>query len=137
MRFIWTMAGTSMRVRCPEPIVFGTGTPGTPVATSALGGSFHAVPVRVHLPFMSGPTDGTAPKPILHEAKAGGHASVFLIRAPDEPVRPPPPASLLQWAPLRNVRGCLCEPHVCRQLVKGIVKEQLRSTWHAALPTRR
>lgn len=71
-----------------QPVVLGTGTPGTPVATSALGGSFHAVPVRVHLPFMSGPTDSTAPKPILHEAKAGGHASVFLIRAPDEPVRP-------------------------------------------------
>jgi hypothetical protein len=69
---------------------FVTGTPSTPIATSALGGSFHAVPVRVHLPFMERAPDSTAPKPILHEAKAGGHASVFLIRAPDEPVRPLP-----------------------------------------------
>lgn len=68
------------------PVVY-TGTPEAPiVAAAAVAGSFHALPVRVHLPFMSGTTDGNAPKPILHEAKAGGHASVFLIRAPDEPV---------------------------------------------------
>lgn len=102
-------------------VVFCAGTPGPPVATSALGGSFHAVPVRVHLPFMSVPTDGTAPKPILHEAKAGGHASVFLIRAPDEPVRPSPPTHLHHvntWQQACCSLLCVCVSlQVCRALM--------------------
>jgi hypothetical protein len=55
---------------------------GTPVDTRAT----HALPVRVHLPVLDGAA-GAAPRAVLHEAKAGGHASVFLVRAPDDPVR--------------------------------------------------
>lgn len=47
--------------------------------------TFHSMPVRVQLPFLH-PGEGPGPRPRLHEAKAGGHASVFLIRAQDEPV---------------------------------------------------
>lgn len=53
------------------------------------------MPVRVQLPFLH-PGDGPGPQPLLHEAKAGGHASVFLIRAQDEPVRCKHPCSW-QW----------------------------------------
>jgi hypothetical protein len=47
----------------------------------------HAVPTRIQLPFLEG--HGAAAKAVLHEAKAGGNASVYLIRAPDDPVRRP------------------------------------------------
>ena len=50
--------------------------------------ALHATPVRVQLPFLGG--HNAAAKAVLHEAKAGGHASVFLIRAVDDPVRAPP-----------------------------------------------
>jgi hypothetical protein len=49
--------------------------------------ALHAVPVRIQLPFLDG--HNVSSKAVLHEAKAGGHASVFLIRAVDDPVRPP------------------------------------------------
>jgi hypothetical protein len=46
--------------------------------------SLHAVPVRIQLPFLD--AHNASSKAVLHEAKAGGHASVFLIRAVDDPV---------------------------------------------------
>lgn len=63
--------------------------------------SVRATPMRISLPFLDGPT-AAGKGVILHEAKAGGNASVFLIRAPDDPVRPLSSLKLPQ---------VLCGPH--------------------------
>lgn len=67
----------------------------SPTGSMPTHSPFHSMPVRVQLPFLH-PGDGPGPQPLLHEAKAGGHASVFLIRAQDEPVRCKHPCSW-QW----------------------------------------
>ena len=54
-------------------------------SSSASSAHIHPAPVRAALPFLEG-ANGEQ-RAVLHEARAGGHASVFLIRAPDDPVR--------------------------------------------------
>lgn len=77
----------------------------------------HAIPTRIQLPFLEG--HGAVAKAVLHEAKAGGHASVFLIRAPDDPVCPPlfiEAICVACWLPRSLGRpvagGMLSVPHV-------------------------
>ena len=59
-------------------------------ATSSTSGErrpMRATPMRIQLPFIDGAA-AASKGVLLHEGKAGGHASVFLIRAPDDPVCP-------------------------------------------------
>lgn len=94
---VWAAGSCARGQYCVEatssfPRSSGSGTPQPPQ---------HLSPVLTYLPFLRppGPLVGErydiakhlAPPnaPILHEAVAGGDASVFLIRAPDEPVRGP------------------------------------------------